>query len=164
MSDLGTLVDSRTVRFERRVSGPIGIVWAYLTQDQYLKTWLGSGIVEQKVGGRVEIHNDGPPITGEVLRCEAPRMLSYTWMVRMPDTGAPSPESVVTFELAPTDGQVRLTLTHRPILPDFVTRTLGGWHTLLAILEARLASEEPEPFMTIFERAHPEYERMYGNG
>ena len=70
----------------------------------------------------------------------------------MSDPNAPlSGKSEVTFELEPRGENVLLTLTHRRIIPKFAPQALGGWHTLLDILEARTRNEPGFDFFDRFE-------------
>lgn len=175
MNARGTLVDSKTARFERLLPGPIERVYAFLTTNEGLSTWLGIGDIEPRVGAKVALgmlpgdqdapKQTEPHITGEVLKAQPPHLLSFTWLAKRPSAeyaDAATHVSVVTFELQPEGEQVRLTLTHEPILPEYRSRTLGGWHALLDTLQARLEGREPEPFMDVFQRLHPEYERQVG--
>jgi uncharacterized protein YndB with AHSA1/START domain len=91
MNDYGTLIAPDTVRFQRVLPGPIERVWDYLTKREHLSTWLGNGEIEPKVGSPIELRpvgNEDRPeavIRGEVKQCEPYRLLSYSWIVLMPD-------------------------------------------------------------------------------
>jgi uncharacterized protein YndB with AHSA1/START domain len=148
MSDLGTIVDATTVRFERLLPGPVERVWAYLTESQRLATWLGAGTIDLRAGGEVCFELiDHPRALGNVVRCEPPRVLSYTW----------SGESVVTFALEPRGGWVLLTFTHEHLPVDDLNRIAAGWHALLAGLAAHLNGEEPRPSMAVFDEVRASY-------
>ncbi|MEZ4619140.1 MAG: SRPBCC domain-containing protein [Caldilineaceae bacterium] len=58
MDEFGTLVDAHTVRFERLLPGPIERVWAYLTEPQFLRTWLADSTMDLRIGGAVELRFD----------------------------------------------------------------------------------------------------------
>ena len=79
---------------------------------------------------------------------DPPHRLAFTW------GGA----SEVTFELAPKDGKVLLTLTHRA-LPTEAERngTAGGWHCHLAILAEKLEGRTPPAFWDVFRKITAEY-------
>lgn len=65
---------------------------------------------------------------GEVLACDAPRQLSFTWTYKGDNTPRNSP-GVVTFELQPMGSVVKLILRHENLLDsDFVDeeRTFEG--------------------------------------
>jgi uncharacterized protein YndB with AHSA1/START domain len=170
MSEFGVVTSTRTVRLERVLQGPIERVWAYLTESDKRGTWLAAGPMELHVGGRVGLsfrnseltsHAETPPekyrkhegcveVRGRVTRCEAPRLLSYTWR----------DDSEVTFELSPQDDKVVLVLTHRR-LPDRATMVsvASGWHTHVGILVDRMSEREPQPFWSTYVRLEAEYER-----
>ncbi|CAN5420890.1 SRPBCC family protein [soil metagenome] len=174
MSDYGVITEGTALRFERLLPGPIERVWEYLTDSEKRGTWLASGPMELRVGGKVELqfrHADlssektAPPefakyqagVTqkGVVTRCEPPRVLSYTWGSDDSDNGAE-----VTFELSPRDaGKVLLVITHRR-LGDRRARVMaaGGWHAHLGVLEDRLAGTEPRPFWSRFMKFRDDYE------
>lgn len=171
MSDYGSLVGPGTVRLERLLPGPIGRIWAFLTEPDKRAKWLAGGPMELFVGGKVRLefsHADlsgekaypgrfkkleaGHTLVGCVTRCEPPRLLAYTW-------GEGSAESSeVTFELTPRGKDVLLVLTHRRLAgrKDIVSVS-SGWHTHVGVLEDALADREPRPFWTTFLRLEAEY-------
>lgn len=174
MNDYGTVTAPDTVRIERTLPGPIERVWSYLTDSEKRGSWLASGEMELHVGGRVEhvfrnselTENDEPPppkyakyagenrMQGQIVTCEPPRLLEYTW-------GEPSGDhSQVRFELAPRGEDVHLVVTHSR-LPnrDQMLSVSGGWHTHLDILSARLAGRTPAGFWATHTRLEAEYAR-----
>lgn len=172
MIDYGIVTEAGTVRFERLLPGPIERVWSYLTESDKRGTWLASGQMELRVGGRVELnfhhadltpHDEAPPDNyrpcdsgptthGTVTRCEPPRLLSYTW-----EKGS-GRESEVTFELSRRGRDVLLVLTHRR-LGDRTTMVsvAGGWHTHLGVLGDVLGDKVPQPFWSTYERLAGDY-------
>jgi uncharacterized protein YndB with AHSA1/START domain len=135
-------------------------------------TWLASGEMELRVGGRVERHfhhaelspqaeptpdryrayEDGGSVHGRMTRCDPPRLLSYTWAEELQE------ESAVTFELIPQGEAVLFVLTHRR-LGDRTTMlsVASGWHTHLDVLADRLSGRDPRPFWS----THAEWEAQY---
>lgn len=178
MSDYGQTVDTSTFRIERLLPGPIERVWAYLVESEKRRKWFARGAMDLRPGGRVDLifqHSElsaektypeaykaienGHASFGEVLRCEPPNLLTFTWG---DDT---APPSEVTFELAPKDGKVLLTLTHRRLKDHAeVADVAGGWHTHLAMLEDELAGREHRGFWTIHGEVGPEYKRRIHQG
>ncbi len=173
MSDYGVVTEAGTVRFERLLPGPIERVWAYLTQSEKRSTWLASGPMELRVGGRVELtfrhadlspHAEPPPekykqyengvsTHGRITRCEPPRLLSYTW-------GGEPGDSEVTFELTRRGQDVLLVLTHRRLGDRAaMLHVAGGWHTHLGILADRLNDREPRSFWSTHAGLEAEYEK-----
>jgi uncharacterized protein YndB with AHSA1/START domain len=147
-----------TLRFERKLKGPIERVWAYLTESEKRGKWLAKGEMELVAGGKVSLNflhselspeagsppekykamENGHSFTGTVLRVEAPRLLSFTW-----EGG-----TLVTFELEPLGDEVLLIVTHRKLPASAGARisVLGGWHTHLHILQADLEGRTPPNF------------------
>jgi uncharacterized protein YndB with AHSA1/START domain len=170
----GSLVEPTTMRFERLLPGPIERVWDYLTRPELLTTWLGiAASIDVREGGKLELTMDHgekgrlpddvksklvdadkitPKVHGTVTRVVPGRALAYTWEDAMSDPKAPlAGRSEVTFELEPRGENVLLTLTHRRIIPKFAPQALGGWHTLLDLLEARTRNEPSFDFFDRFE-------------
>src|ERR1700754_4404022 len=97
------------IRIMRTLPGPIERVWTYLTDPEKRSRWFAGGAMELRAGGKVELlvqhknisptetppadaacyHHTGKSVAGTVLRCEPPRVLSYTF----------GDSSDVTFEL-----------------------------------------------------------------
>ncbi|MCX6047912.1 MAG: SRPBCC family protein [Chloroflexi bacterium] len=162
-NEFGTILDFHTVRFERLLPGPIERVWAYLTERNQLRTWLADSTIDLRVGGAVELRFDldevperrkaGGVNRGFVTRYEPPHAFAYTWR----DAAHATVESEVTFELETVGSQVRLVLTHRR-LPARANASFGaGWHTHLAVLQARLLRETPPSFLVLFNAVMPAY-------
>ncbi len=179
----GEYLDSASIRFERILPGPIERLWSYIVDPAKRGLWLAQGTTDLKVGGKIELefHNskitphvepippayveisqDGAGFTATITRCEPPHLLSHTW----------GDGSEVTFELvsvstqqdtssnANPNGSVKLTLTHRRVVDRATVLDIsGGWHTHLAILEAKLRGETPPPFWATFLPLHEEYRK-----
>jgi uncharacterized protein YndB with AHSA1/START domain len=178
----GVLVEPTTLRFERLLPGPIDRVWEYLTRPELLTTWLSvAAAIDVREGGKVDLTMDHgkkgqlesvkdklvdadkitPKVHGTVTRVVPGRAIAYTWEDVMSDPAAPlSGKSEVTFELEPRGEDVLLTLTHRRIIPKFAPQSLGGWHTLLDILEARTRGEPMFEFFDRFEENLKRYEAV----
>jgi uncharacterized protein YndB with AHSA1/START domain len=179
MSDFGRMTDANTFRIERLLPGPIERVWAYLVESEKRRKWFARGHFDLRPGGGVDLifqHSElsaektypetykamenGHVSYGEVLRCEPPRLISFTW-----GEEGESVFSEVTFELAPQNGKVLLTLTHRKLKDrSEVVGVAGGWHTHLAMLEDELAGREHRGFWTVHGEVGPEYEKRIPRG
>lgn len=165
----GTSPEAATVRLERLLPGPIERVWAYLTDSDKRKTWLGSGEFDLRVGGKADIHFDHSNITSEkapdefkgghecggtITRIDPPRLLAYMF-------GAAGPESEVTFELETRGKGVLLVITHRRIATrKTMVSVAAGWEAHVGILEDRLNGEAPRPFWTTHAQLRKEYEAV----
>jgi uncharacterized protein YndB with AHSA1/START domain len=169
MKDYPTVVSPTEVRFERLLPGPIESVWSYLTDAKKRGEWLAGGPMELRVGGKVALRfkhselspNQAPPpeqyrkmdaeghhAEETVTEIDPPRRLAFTW----------GGNSEVVFELAPKDGKVLLTLTHRK-LPNEEERNdvSGGWHCHLTVLADKLEGRTPPAFWDIFRKVSTEY-------
>ena len=130
------------LRIMRSLPGPIERIWTDLTDPEKRSRWFAGGPMELKQGGKLElffqhkniapgetppaayaaVHDTGIKMPGTVLRCEPPRVLSYTF----------GDDSDVTFELTPQDDKVLLLVTHRSRgedLPDLATLPPAGIRT-----------------------------------
>lgn len=170
MNELQEQMDAHTIRFARLLPGPIERVWEYLTKPDSLATWLAPGELEPREGGQVELRFDvreapdhakgGAIIRGVVTRCEPPRALAHTWVdgpAKRRSEEKPDADPVVTFELEARGQNVLLVLTHRRLPATFAASFGAGWHTHLRILQARLDGQEPEAFLTVYDRMLPRY-------
>lgn len=173
MSEYGVVTEGNGLRFERLLPGPVERVWRYLTDSELRGTWLASGEMELRTGGRVEhvfrnselTEDDDPPppkyageaearLEGRITMCDPPHRLAYTW----PE--ASGPDSEVTFELIPRGENVLLVLTHRRLgTRDNMVSVAGGWHTHLGLLAARLSEQTPAGFWATYTRLEDEYEQ-----
>ena len=168
----GIITEAGAIRFERLLPGPIERVWEYLVDSDMRRTWLAQGPMELRPGGAVEMtwYNselagpeeltpekfakyEGYSMRGRVLEADPPHRLVYTWPEEV------GSESEVSFELAERGEKVLLTLTHRRLdRRSLVVGVGGGWHSHLAVLEARLEGRDPPPFWPMVERLEHEYE------
>jgi uncharacterized protein YndB with AHSA1/START domain len=156
MSSNGQFQKAPMVRFERTLPGPIERVWEFLTNTGRLPAWFGEGTIEPREGGTV-ILMDGH-IRGVVTQWKPPHRLSYTWNVFSPgETESSYPESYLTIELESRGEDVRLTLSHLPVLERFEKQNAMGWHTFLDVLEAALRGESHESRQTYMSRNAQRY-------
>ena len=144
MSDRGEPFRVPAVRFVRTVAGSPQRVWEYLTDCRRLAAWFGDeGILEPREGGAVCFMQGH--VRGIVTQWKPHRRLAYTWNVFGPgEAESPYAESYVTFDLEPLGSDVRLTLTHLPVLERFEKQNMMGWHTFLDILSAAARDETIE--------------------
>jgi uncharacterized protein YndB with AHSA1/START domain len=121
-------------------------VWQALTDPDFTQRyWGGTRVVSDwKVGSRVglwmgEQEND----TGEVLECDPPRRLSYSWKVNHSGYEKEA-ASRVTFALTQLGEQVQLVVTHDRFAPDsqVLPAISTGWPVLLASLKSMLETGE----------------------
>ena len=167
MSIYGTLSEPATLTIKRLLPGPAERVWAYITDSELRRKWLGSGPMGKTAGAGFELvwrnseltdppgeRPEGFPeenrMQGEVVEIDAPRRLTITWG----STGG------VTFELAPQGEDVLLTVTHRRLADrSLMLNISAGWHIHLDILAAKLRGEQPEPFWDGWLRLKKDYDQ-----
>ncbi len=174
----GTLeeIDGRYVlRFERRLGHPVERVWDALTRPERLAVWFGSDEIELDLveGGRFDVRTTGPPELVEaiireageealmqhntILRLERPLLFEHTFG---------DPDSIARWELQRDGDGCRLILTHtEPAGFDAADapRDLGGWHTLLDLMEQALAGEPVEWTSQRWEQHRDRYAATLGS-
>jgi uncharacterized protein YndB with AHSA1/START domain len=140
------------VRFERTIHASSDAIWSVLTDTKRLPEWYGEGHIEGRVGGSVSLM--GGHIRGTVTQWQPPKKVAYTWNVFAPgETISDFPESYLTLEL---DGN-KLTLTHLPVLEQFVKLNAIGWHTFLDMVDATARGAQIEPREARMKRIRERY-------
>lgn len=158
-----------SVRLERLLPGPIERVWSYLTDARKRATWFAGGEFELRAGGKAELVFNHENITREptparyakeskarsqceVLRCEAPRLLSFNWKWGEEDT-------IVTFELAPEGEKVLMVVTHTR-LPSRkgMVQVASGWDLHVGVLADILEGKPVRAFWATQATLEQEYE------
>jgi uncharacterized protein YndB with AHSA1/START domain len=66
MTDYGVVIDTATVRMERTLSASVDQVWEYLTDPDKRSTWLASGPMELRIGGKVTLEFNFKRLTKEL--------------------------------------------------------------------------------------------------
>ena len=172
MNDYATRIAPDAIRLERLLPGPIERVWAFLTESDKRARWLAAGDMDLRPGGKVELlfdhtrisHEPTPAkyrdmpmgFTGQVMRCEPPRLLAFSWMESHGD------HSEVTFELAPRGEQVLLTITHRKLADRSTLLSVsGGWDVHVGILHDVLTGQAPRGFWSSHEKREQEYAQRF---
>lgn len=177
MDKYGTLIAPNTIRFERLLPGPIERVWSYLIEPEKRAKWLASGPMEAHVGGAARLswlhcdldtekepvpeefkrYENGHTMDARITRCNAPRLLGFTWGTD------PTRLSEVVIELSERGEDVLLVLTHErlPGRKDLLGVS-GGWHTHLDILEAHLNGRTSQGFWSAHVKAMAVYEGRIG--
>lgn len=110
---------------------PAELVWEGLTDEVWLRRWLGAASGEFRPGGVVRVDHGGMIQTSRVLSCTPGAQLSVTWEF----TGEPASE--IEVRLQPVDAGTELTLTHTGI-PGLARDYAIGWHTHLLYLAGAL--------------------------
>jgi len=100
----------RDLHFEAVYPHPIEKVWRAITDRKAIEQWLMPSDFEPRVGHKFQFTAKPQPgwdghTYCEVLECEPPRRLAYTWK------GGPI-DTVLTFDLKPVPEGTRLQLAH----------------------------------------------------
>jgi uncharacterized protein YndB with AHSA1/START domain len=125
-------------------------VWEALTSAEFSrKYFFGNAVeVDLRVGGAYIVRTpDGSlHISGEVLECDPPRELSFTFNVNWPELIEKLGPTLVTYGIEPAGEAVRLTMTEshdRPLSDDILSGGRSGWPAILSSLKSLLETGEP---------------------
>jgi len=152
MSRYATIVDGRTVRFEREFPISVEQLWTYLTSPAGLRTWLADGHIGPD-GAELRFENNGSSIQGAVLVWEPPHVVEFAW------SGGPTQPagSRVRFEVSSVGTQSRLLLTHTRVEGDAAPEFAAGWHRHLDTLSAALGERLEGEVRLTWQQLHQQY-------
>lgn len=125
-------------------------LWAALTAPEFTQQYWFGRYVESgwRTGSKVTYWTDKSrsklDITGEVLRSEPPRLLSYTFTDCLTEESKRERPSRVTFEIEPLGEVVKLTMTHNDFDPgsQVLEGVSRGWPGILSSLKSLLESDK----------------------
>jgi uncharacterized protein YndB with AHSA1/START domain len=124
-------------------------LWEALTSAEFTERYMFGRRVEStwKVGAPVRyIGREGTlSDSGEVLECDPPRRLVFTWRVEFDDALRREGYSKVTFELETLGGEVKLTVIHDDLHDGSgVLKGISmGWPKALSSLKSLLETGRP---------------------
>jgi uncharacterized protein YndB with AHSA1/START domain len=125
-------------------------VWEALTSAELSrKYFFGNSVeIELKVGGKYIVRQPGGAlhISGEVLACEPPRKLTFTFNVNWPALIEKLGPTLVSYDIEPAGDAVRLTMTEshdRPLSDDILSGGRQGWPAILSSLKSLLETGRP---------------------
>ena len=125
-------------------------VWQALTDPAFTRQYFGGLAVdvEPKQGGTFFLrYPDGRVhMSGRVIDWSPPRRFSCTWVVEGMPEFRELPECLVTYEIEPAGGAVKLTLTeaHSWAIPDAILAGgRSGWPAILSSLKSVLETGKP---------------------
>jgi uncharacterized protein YndB with AHSA1/START domain len=125
-------------------------VWEALTSAEFSrKYFFGNAVeVELKVGGKYIVRQpDGAlHISGEVVECDPPKKLTFTFNVNWPALIEKLGPTLVSYEIEPAGDAVRLTMTEshdRPLSDDILSGGRQGWPAILSSLKSLLETGQP---------------------
>jgi uncharacterized protein YndB with AHSA1/START domain len=125
-------------------------VWKALTSAEFSRQYFfGNAVeIEQNVGGSYIMRQpDGAlHISGEVVECEPPRKLTFTFNVNWPALIEKLGPTLVSYEIEPAGDAVRLTMTEsheKPLSDDILSGGRQGWPAILSSLKSVLETGKP---------------------
>jgi len=144
--------DQDAVISEIDMAAPAERIFKALTDAGELKRWFTSPEcpvkfwqMEARVGGRYAYETEKGSIVvngvsefechGEIVECDPPRLLVYTWIANWHDDTAR--RTVVRWELTPTSGGTHVKVTHSGLaqLPIARKDYAGGWPGVVEMLK-----------------------------
>jgi len=132
------------------IAAPAEKVWEALTSAEFSRQYFfGNAVeIEQKVGGNYIVRQpDGAlHISGEVVECDPPRKLAFTFNVNWPALIEKLGPTLISYEIEPAGGAVRLTMTEwhdRPLSDDILSGGRQGWPAILSSLKSLLETGKP---------------------
>ena len=138
-----TIENRPALRFERRLSHPMEVVWRAITQSDELAHWFPSRVEvdELRLGAEMtfrfeEMPLEGMPMTipGRVTDFDPPRLFAFFWG-----------DDHLRFELEPIPGSEDACLLRLTVLLDErekAARDGAGWHVCLDRLEGLLGGDD----------------------
>lgn len=138
-----TIENRPALRFERRLSHPVEVVWRAITESDELEQWFPSRIEvdELRPGAEMTFRFENMPLdapstmTGRVTAFDPPRLFEFYW-------GGDH----LRFDLEPLPGSEDACLLRLTVLLDSrekAARDGAGWHLCLDRLGRCLEDEEP---------------------
>jgi uncharacterized protein YndB with AHSA1/START domain len=125
-------------------------VWEALTTSEFSRRYFFGNAVEVdlRVGGAYIVRTpDGAlHISGEVMECDPPRKLTFTFNVNWPDLIEKLGPTLVTYEIEQAGDAVRLTMLQshdRPLSDDILSGGRQGWPAILSSLKSVLETGSP---------------------
>jgi uncharacterized protein YndB with AHSA1/START domain len=135
----------RAIVVERVLPHPPEKIWRVLTTSELISEWLMPNDFQPVIGHRFSFRTkpmgnwDGL-VECEVLECEPPRRLRYSWAGGADDNAQYGARlnSVVTWTLTPVDGGTRLHMEHDGFGPgnEFAYEAMSkGWGRIAGMID-----------------------------
>jgi uncharacterized protein YndB with AHSA1/START domain len=138
-----TIENRPALRFERRLSHPVDVVWRAITESDELVHWFPSRVQvdELRPGAEMTFRFEDMPLedvpttmSGRVTDFDPPRCFAFYWG-----------DDHLRFELEPSADSENACLLRLTVLLDEsekAARDSAGWHVCLDRLERRLAGDD----------------------
>ncbi len=142
-AEYDTIENRPALRFERRLSHPVEVVWRAITQSEGLAHWFPSRVEidELRPGAEMTFRFEEMPLdapstmSGRVTEFDPPRWFAFDW-------GGDH----LRFELEPVGGAQEACVLRLTVLLDErekASRDAAGWHVCLDHLERGLDGTDP---------------------
>jgi uncharacterized protein YndB with AHSA1/START domain len=136
--------EARTAILRRAYPTTVENVWTAITERGHLRVWFIEPMGDLRLGGTFTFEGTAH---GRVLRCDAPRSLSFTWLY------GPGRADEVAVRLSPLgEKRTLLELEHASVAdlaPDGITDAIVGvgvgWELAMAYLGRHLRHKLPAP-------------------
>jgi uncharacterized protein YndB with AHSA1/START domain/DNA-binding transcriptional ArsR family regulator len=144
-----TETETRTHVFQIYIRCTPEQLWDGITSSALTKRYFHETTIEStwEPGASVVYRNDdgSRAVEGEVIACDRPRTLSYSWRVLYDSQAAKETPSRVAWEIEAMGESCRLTLTHDEFPEGSVVfDNVGeGWPPLLSSLKSLIETGEP---------------------
>lgn len=144
--------DQDAIVSEIQISAPPERVFKALSDASELGRWftnpecpVKSWKMDPRVGGRYSYETEAGSVVvnnvrdfkchGEIVECDPPRLLAYTWIANWHDD--PSSRTLVRWELTPQQGGTHVKVTHSGLrtLPVARKDYSGGWTGVVEMLK-----------------------------
>jgi uncharacterized protein YndB with AHSA1/START domain len=73
--------EAYTVHMRRTYDAPIEDIWDAITDPERLRRWFAPVTGDFRLGGRYQVEGNA---SGEIVRCEPPRLFAVTWVMGEP--------------------------------------------------------------------------------
>ena len=169
MTDSDLQTATGTIRLERLLDAPVETVWEWLVDSEKRGRWFAAGEMEPRVGGAVELIFDHDNLSADdvpyppdyakykgvksqekVVRFDPPHLLAYTFG---------GGDGVAEFALPREGERTGLVLTQTGVAQAGRSGIGAGWHSHLAVLEAKLAGREIRDFWALHAQSEAAFAR-----
>jgi uncharacterized protein YndB with AHSA1/START domain len=127
-------VSAEPVVIQLHIDAPPDIVFDCFCDADALITWMGDAArTEPRPGGAFAVDIDGMAVRGEFEVVQRPTRLVFSWGFA-DDAQLPPGASIVEVTLVEHRGGTQLTLTHRDLPDNEVSKHRHGWRRFLPVL------------------------------